>query len=214
MRTVRVNGDGVVLPDGNRYDTGAEVVLTDTQFRLIRPILVGTTGDDDGSTLITDLGSDLFNEWEQGRPVFPYGRVPHAATASRWDLDNEEVLADVAHLRTILGDLVGYVHEVTGNSTGGQRVLSDFVPTLIFDDDDWQVVPLDGSAQVIISSYPEGSDSIEYSVDGGPWVDTEDVVTFTIAPLDNGVEVQIRIRSYNNDEIGPPSDPKSVMPEA
>lgn len=48
---VQVNSDGVELPDGNRYDSGATVTLTDHEFALIAP--GAFTG---GSPILTDLG--------------------------------------------------------------------------------------------------------------------------------------------------------------
>ena len=48
-RTVTVNSDGVVLPDGNLYNSGDEATLTDAQYARLSPSMF-----DGGDPYLTD----------------------------------------------------------------------------------------------------------------------------------------------------------------
>lgn len=118
-RQVKVLGDGVVLPDGNLYNTDDETILTNAQYFAIDPDLIA----EDDSALIQDLGS-LGIVIEQGPMVDLVSEAPPAATATPGDSDNTELLADIQSLRETAADLVTDFGVLRAALTGETRALS------------------------------------------------------------------------------------------
>jgi len=92
-----------------------------------------------------------------------------------------------------------------------------YVPD-VFGVGDWSVAGDDEEAAVTIDSLPadNGTDitDIEYRVDGGSWVSSGGVVSFSITGLTNGVEYDVQLRAVNATSNGPASDTKQVTPAA
>lgn len=83
--------------------------------------------------------------------------------------------------------------------------------------DDWSILDGNTQADVTIIALPDDGHStitnVEYRLDGGSWVSSGGIVSFTITGLTNGVEYDVELRAINGVGAGPASDVKSVTPE-
>ena len=75
----------------------------------------------------------------------------------------------------------------------------------------------DGDLLVTISTLPQTDSAItdvEYRVDGGAWVSSGGITTFTISGLTNGVSYSVELRAITRFGASPASDTKSATPTA
>lgn len=84
-----------------------------------------------------------------------------------------------------------------------------------FSNAQWSLVPGDGQVTVTISSLPASENpitTINYSLDGGGFVNANTTGNFNITGLNNGQTYSIRIRAVNGDGPGDPSASKTIVP--
>jgi hypothetical protein len=83
---------------------------------------------------------------------------------------------------------------------------------------DWSLTAGDTEIDVTISSLPADGGtnitSVQYRVDGGSWVSSGGVVSFTITGLTNAVEYDVELRAVNAIGNSAASDLKSATPAA
>jgi hypothetical protein len=98
---------------------------------------------------------------------------------------------------------------------GGSSPPGDTVPSA-FGSGDWSITPGDTELDVTILSLPADGGAtitdIEYRLDGGSWVSSSGIVSFTITGLTNGTEYDVEIRAKNSVGVGPSSSVKSATP--
>jgi len=85
-----------------------------------------------------------------------------------------------------------------------------------FEVGDWSTDGVDEEIDVTISSLPDSGGSVildvEYRLDGGSWVSSGGVVSFTITGLNNAQEYDVELRAVNVEGNGAASDVKAETP--